>query len=231
MRGRLIVIEGSDGAGKTTQSELLKTYLKNHKLKTKSMSFPQYTNTFFGKMIAKFLRGEIAPLNEIHPYLISMVYAMDRAEARDKLYRWLNHGNFIVLNRYVTSNMAHQSGRLPRAQIKDFLHWLDELEYKVNNVPREDIVIYLHVPVQISLKLMENTDRSQRTYSKGAKKDIVESNLDYLRKAETSYERLAKKFSHWVKIECVDKNGKLRTREDIHKEIVKALRGEKIIPQ
>ena len=229
MRGKLIVIEGSDGSGKATQTQLLKKYCSTHKISTKSITFPQYTNTFFGKTIARFLRGEMGELAQINPYLISMVYAMDRAEAKDKMYKWLNDGKIIILDRYVTSNMAHQTGRLPAREQKKFLKWIDELEYRVNNVPREHIVIYLYVPYKVSLKLMENKDRAGRKHLKGKGKDMVEGNIEYLKKAEKTYLKLSKRYNHWVKIDCVDSVGKMKAREEIHKDIVSALEKRDII--
>jgi dTMP kinase len=222
-KGKLIVIEGIDGSGKSTQLELLKKYYTKEKLQFKSMKFPQYTNTFFGKTIAKFLRGEMGSLKQINPYLISLVYAMDRAEAREQMYRWMNKGYSILLDRYATSNMAHQCGRLPKKERKKYLRWIDELEYSINHIPREDIVIYLHMPYQVSQKLLSGTDRAKRSYAKGKQKDIVEENTEYLKKAEDAYLWLADTFSHWVKIDCVDKNGTLKSRETIHEEIVKVL--------
>lgn len=226
MKGKLIVIEGGDGAGKATQTDLLKKYFLSQKIPTKSISFPQYKSTFFGKTIARMLRGEIAPLNQINPYLISTVYAMDRAEAKEKLYKWLNSGNMVVLDRYVSSNMAHQTGRLPKKERIRFLRWLDEMEYKVNNVPREDIVIFLYVPYQTSLALMQQ--RTAEKHLKG-KKDIVEKDRNYLKKAEETYLLLYKKFPHWIKIDCLDTAGNMRSREDIHREIVAILEKKHIL--
>lgn len=226
MKGKLIVIEGGDGSGKATQTELLRKYFASQKILTKTISFPQYKSTFFGKTIARVLRGEIAPLSQINPYLISMVYAMDRVEAKDKLYKWLNEGFMVVLDRYVSSNMAHQTGRLPKKEQNKFLNWIEKLEYTVNNVPREDVVIYLYVPYTTSQKLL--TERKTDTHLQG-KKDIVEKDSEYLRKAEETYTKLEKKFPHWVRIDCIDETGKMRSREAIHKEIVDVLRKKHII--
>lgn len=226
MKGKLIVIEGGDGSGKATQTELLRKYFVSQKILTKTISFPQYKSTFFGKTIARVLRGEIAPLSQINPYLISMVYAMDRVEAKDKLYKWLNEGFMVVLDRYVSSNMAHQTGRLPKKEQNKFLNWIEKLEYTVNNVPREDVVIYLYVPYTTSQKLL--TERKTDTHLQG-KKDIVEKDSEYLRKAEETYTKLEKKFPHWVRIDCIDETGKMRSREAIHKEIVDVLRKKHII--
>lgn len=229
MNGKLIVIEGSDGSGKSTQLELLRKSLLAQKSRVKTLKFPQYKGTFFGKTIAEFLRGELGELRTINPYLISLVYAMDRAEARDNMYKWLNDGKIIVLDRYVTSNMAHQTGRLPKSKRAKFLKWIDGLEYKVNNVPREHIVIYLYVPYQITQRLMENTDRANRSYAKGKGKDIVEGNLNYLKKSEEAYLYLAKKYPHWVKIDCIDEKGNMRSREAIHVEIKQILAQKGIV--
>lgn len=226
MKGKLIVIEGGDGSGKATQTDLLKKYFASQKVPTKSISFPQYKSTFFGKTIARVLRGEIAPLSQINPYLISMVYAMDRVEAREKLYKWLNSGYMVVLDRYVSSNMAHQTGRLPKKEQAKFLKWIEELEYKVNNVPREDIVIYLYVPHKVSQALLAK--RKTDTHLKG-KKDIVEKDTLYLKKAEETYTRLEKKFPHWVRVACIDTTGEMKSREAIHQEILATLRKKHII--
>lgn len=223
-KGNLIVIEGIDGSGKSTQLELLKQYYQTEKLRFRSMKFPQYKNTFFGKTLAKFLRGEMGSLQTINPYLISMVYAMDRAEAREKMYRWLNNGKTILLDRYTSSNMAHQCGRLPKKERKKFLRWIDELEYGVNHIPREDLIFFLHLPYQKAAELLAGHDRKNRAYAKGQHKDMVETNMEYLRKAEETYVWLAKEFSHWITIECLDKKGNIKSREVIHEEIKKELR-------
>jgi dTMP kinase len=217
MRGRLIVIEGADGAGKATQTGLLLDHLKKNNIQSASITFPQYKHTFFGKTIAAILRGEIGKLETLHPYLLSMVYAMDRVEAKEKLYQWLNRGKIVVMDRYISSNMAHQAGRLPKKDRPKFVKWLEELEYHVNNLPREDIVFYLYVPYMVSQKLMQG--RKDRHYTKGKVKDIVEEDLNYLKNSEEVYLALAKKFPHWVKITCVDEEGELRTREEIHEDI------------
>lgn len=223
MKGKLIVIEGSDGSGKSTQLELLKKSFQEKKIPFQSLRFPQYTKNFFGKTLAKYLRGEMGSLRNINPYLISMVYAMDRAEARDQMYRWLNHGKHVLLDRYVTSNMAHQCGRLPKKERNKFLKWVDDLEYKINNVPREDIVIFLYVPYAVSSQLLMNTNKINTAHMKGQAKDMVEQNKDYLQKSVETYLWLAQRYEHWVQITCVDEKGNIRSRQYIHEEIKKVL--------
>lgn len=229
MKGKLIIIEGSDGSGKTTQLNLLKEYLEKNKKKFKTHKFPQYETSFFGRMIGNFLRGEYGDLKTVDPYLISVVYANDRREAKDMMEKWLKGGNVIVMDRYSTSNAAHQCGRIPKKDQEKYLNWLEEMEYTVNQIPREDVVIYLRVPYKKSLELLENDDRANRKYTKGAKKDIVEENLEYLKKSQETYDMLARKYPHWVQIDCVDERGNMKSREDIHEEIVSVLKKKKIV--
>lgn len=229
MKGKLIIIEGSDGSGKTTQLNLLREYLEKNKKKFKTHKFPQYETSFFGKMIGNFLRGEYGELSSVDPYLISVVYANDRREAKEMMDGWLKDGNIIVMDRYSTSNAAHQCGRIPKAQQEKYLNWLEEMEYSVNQIPREDIVIYLRVPYKKSVELLANEDRANRKYAKGAKKDMVEENLEYLKKSQETYDMLAQKYPHWVRIDCTDSAGNMKSREEIHEEIVGALKKKKII--
>jgi dTMP kinase len=229
MRGKLIVIDGADGSGKTTQLSLLKEYLFSKKIAHETVDFPRYYDSFYGKMIARFLQGEFGTLAEVNPYLISVIYAADRAMAAPEMYDWLNDGKIILANRYATSNLAHQAFRLTKGKRKAFIDWDLELEYKINKIPKEDIVIYLYVPNKISLKLLRNKDRSNRSYTKGKQKDMVEKDRIYLKNSEEAYLTLVKKFPHWIKVNCVDKNGELKSKDEIHKAIVKVLQKKNII--
>lgn len=229
-KGKFIVIEGNDGSGKTTQQQLLKKYLENENRPVQSIKFPQYEDNFFGKTIASYLRGDLGPLTQVNPFLISIVYAMDRAMAKEKMNKWLENGDLLVFDRYVSSNLAHQCGRLPKRQRNKYLDWDIELEYTVNKLPKEDIVIYLYVPYKVLRKLLRNHDRGTGgNYTKKSKRDIVERDEAYLKNSEETYLWLTKKFSHWIKINCVDKKGSMRSREEIHEEIKTILRRKKLL--
>lgn len=227
-RGKLIVIEGIDSSGKTTQLEILKSYFTEEKIPYKTVDFPQYETSFYGKMIARFLRGEFGSLEHVSPYIISVVYAQDRGSAKEQMYKWLDEGYHVISNRYATSSMAHQTGRLPMRERNKFVAWLEDLEYNQTGIPREDIVLYLDVPYQIAQKLMRNDNRMQ-SYRKGAKKDMVEKNVEYLKHSSETYTWLAKKFPHWVRIKSTDKNDVILSREEIHGEIKKILAKKGII--
>jgi dTMP kinase len=219
-RGKLIVIEGNDGSGKATQATLLYEYLQTKKIAVKTIDFPRYTASFFGKFIARFLQGEFGKLEEINPYLISIVYAQDREEAKEEMEQWLSEGAIVIANRYVPSNLAHQSGRLPKEKRAEFVKWDSELEYKINKIPQEDLTIYLHVPFVVSQKLLA---------TKGKKEDMVEKDTAYLQNSEDAYNGLAKQFSHWETIECVDNKRNMRSIDAIHSDIKKLLAKKRIV--
>jgi len=213
-KGKLIVIEGNDGSGKATQVKLLYDYLQERKICVKTIDFPRYNDSFFGKFIGRFLQGEFGKLEEINPYLISIVYAEDRKEARNEIDQWLSEGSIVIANRYVPSNLAHQSGRLPKDKQAAFINWDTELEYTINKLPKEDMIIYLHMPVIMSQKLL---------IAKVEREDMVEKDAVYLKNSEEVYNGLAEQFSHWETIECVDTKGNLRSVEEIHNELKKIM--------
>lgn len=222
-RGKLIVIDGGDGSGKTTQADLLVRYLKQQGVSVKSFDFPRYYTSFHGSIVGRFLSGEFG--ENVSPYLASLAYALDRASAKEEMDAWLSHGGVIVCNRYATSNMAHQGARLSQERRKEFLEWIDELEYKVHRIPREDIVVYLHVPWQVGAELTKK--KGERAYI-GSGKDILEADMAHRQAAEAMYLTLAKKRKNWVMVECVE-NGALLSKDDIHKKILAVLREKKII--
>jgi len=225
-RGKLIVIDGGDGSGKTTQAEMLISDLAKEGVPVKGMDFPRYYSSFHGEIVGRFLAGEFGKLNDVSPYLASLAYALDRASAKEEMDAWLSHGGVIVCNRYATSNMAHQGARLPEDKRKEFLSWIDELEYKVHRIPREDIVIYLHVPWEAGVELTKK--KGQRGYVNGDRPDIAEADVAHRKEAEHMYLTLARKRNNWVLIECAE-NGKILSKEVIHEKILTALRSKKII--
>lgn len=225
-QGKLIVIDGGDGSGKTVQSQMLIKYLESRGIKTKYYDFPRYYSSFHGRIVGRFLAGEFGKLNDVSPYLASLAYALDRASAKEEMDSFLAHGGTIISNRYATSNMAHQGARLPEDIRKEFIEWIDELEYKVHKIPREDIVVYLYVPWKIGMEL--TMKKGLRAYI-GKGSDIQESDLTHREHAEKMYLNLAKTRRNWVKIDCIE-NGKLLPKDRIHEMIIYALKERKLIP-
>lgn len=217
-KGKLIVIDGGDGSGKTTQAELLVSYLKEMKIPVKYVDFPQYYKSFHGKTVAKFMRGEFGSMNEVSPYLASLAYALDRASIKREMDEFLAAGGIIVANRYATSSMAHQAAKCKtEKEQNEFLKWIYELEYKVHKVPKENLVIYLHVPWNIASTLTKK--RAAQAYLKGMKEDIAERDLEHRKASEDMYLKLSKKHRHWKTVECIEK-GVLLSREEIFQQVV-----------
>ncbi len=225
-KGKLIVIDGGDGSGKTTQSAMLISYLEATHISVKGFDFPRYYSSFHGKTVGRFLAGEFGKLDDVSPYLSSLAYALDRATAKEEMDMWLSHGGMIVCNRYATSNMAHQAAKLPENKRKDFLEWIDELEYKVHKIPREDIVIYLHVPWEVGMELTKK--KGDREYLHGDKPDIAEADTHHRMESEAMYITLSKKRKNWVLIECVE-HGNMLSKDEIHKKVLAVLRQKGII--
>ncbi len=225
-KGKLIVVDGGDGSGKTTQVNLLVKFLKTKKIPVKYMDFPRYYNSFHGRTVGRFLRGEFGSIDEVSPYLASLAYALDRAAVKKEMDEYLQKGGYIIANRYATSNMAHQGAKFTdEKQREKYLKWVYELEYKVHKIPREDVVIYLYVPWKIGLDLTQN--KPAREYLHG-KQDIHEEDIKYRKEVEKLYLHLSSVNDHWFKINCVQ-NSKLLTPEIIHNQIVKILKEKNII--
>lgn len=216
-RGKLIVIDGLDGSGKKTQNDLLIEKLKKNKKNAVFFDFPQY-DKFYGKIVARYLNGELGKLDDINPYLISFAYAMDRASARDKISDALKQGKIVLCNRYVCANMAYQSAKFKTKKEQDeYAGWDEELEYVQNKMPIPDLVIYLYVPYKISQTLVDKKESVQREYVNGKKRDLHEENKNFLQKVEARYLELTKE-KKWNKIDCFI-NGKLLDIETVSEKI------------
>ena len=218
-RGKLIVIDGTDGSGKATQVDLLVEALKKEGRKVKVVDFPEYYSNFFGKFIGHCLSEQYYNFVSVHPKIASVLYAADRFEGKGKIEKWLKEGYTVVANRYASSNQIHQGGKISNIKKREaFIGWLAEMEYGVFKIPKPDVVFYLNLPMNIITRLIkERNKNSTRTYL-GAKKDLVEKDKKYMTNSNKSALWLAKTQKNWVKIECA-KRDEIRSRPDIHEEI------------
>ncbi len=227
-KGKLIVIDGTDGSGKATQIDLLIKHLKKEGRKVKVVDFPEYYSNFFGKFIGHCLSEQYYNFVKIHPKIASVLYAADRFESADKIKKWLSAGNIVVANRYASANQIHQGGKIANTKKREsFLQWLAEMEYGVFKIPKPDAVFYLSVPIPIVLELIEKRNReTHRAYlgkKKEKKADVHEKDVNFLENSRKSALWLAKTQKGWIKIECT-RNGVIDTRENIHKEIYKKIK-------
>ena len=226
-KGKLVVIEGTDGSGKGTQAQLLQEYLKTSHIPFSLFDFPQYYKTIFGRWIGRFLKGDFGTIEKNHPYIVMFPYAADRWQAKPDIERALEEGKIVISNRY-TSSASYQAARLPRDEQMKFIDWSYSVEYEAFGIPREDIVLFLYVPHAVSQRLIEQ--KNNRKYMGNAKKkDIHESNEKLMREVELVYLRLAKRFPHWVMIDCT-KNGEILSKDDIHQKVLSVLKRKKILP-
>ena len=224
-RGKLIVIDGTDGSGKATQAGLLIKHLKQDGYKIKTVDFPDYSSNFFGKFIGHCLSEQYYNFVKVHPKIASVLYAADRYESKNKIEKWLKEGNIIIADRYASANQIHQGGKITNTNKREsFLEWLAEMEYEVFKIPKPNAVFYLSVPIPIVLKLIQERNKnSKRNYLGKKKKDVHEKDVKFLENSRKSALWLAKTQKGWIKIECV-KRGVLNTRENIHNEIYEKIK-------
>ena len=219
-KGKLIVIDGTDGSGKATQTKLLIKRLQKTGRRVKYVDFPQYGKKSAGP-IEDYLNGHYGTAEELGAYIPSMFFAVDRYAASKQIRKYLKDGFVVISNRYVTANMAHQGGKIKSAKDREkFYNWLDELEYTFFKIPKPNLGIILHLPAKISAKLLK---KRGPTYYIGSKKgDIHEKSSEHLRAAEKIYQHIAEKFRYPVVEGYVD--GKLQTPDEIHEKVYKIVK-------
>lgn len=204
MKGKLIVIDGTDGSGKTTQTELLIERLKKEGHRVETMSFPRYGTKACGP-VEEYLAGKYGTPLEVGPYRGSVLFTVDRYDASFDLRKWLDEGAIVVLNRYVAANMGHQAGKITDPiERKKFIDWLYEFEYGMFNLPKPDLNLILHVAPEISMKLVD---------TRGNVKDAHEKDPEHIKAAEQAYLEIAK-LPGFQLIECVE-NNEIMSREKI----------------
>lgn len=216
MKGTLIVLEGIDGSGKETQASLLEKKLKEKGREVMHISFPDYESPS-SALVKMYLNGDFGKNPEdVNPYAASLFYAVDRfASYRMKWKDFYKKGGIIIADRYTTSNMVHQMTKYEDKKArKDFLSWLEKTEYEELELPVPDLVILLDIPLGVSENLVKERARQ------GGSMDIHEQHLDYLRKCHDAYQELVSLYG-WKRIPCTEE-GKLRTIEDIGKDVEKA---------
>ena len=185
---KFVVIEGLDGSGKSTQIRLLKEYFEKEKINYEYLHFPRTDAPVYGELIARFLRGEMGDISLVDPYLVALIYAGDRNDAKDLIYEWRKQGTFVLVDRYVISNIAFQCAKLGTQKEREVLKdWILNLEYNYYGLPVPDMNIFLDVPFSFTSSQLQNPrEGSDRNYLKGAK-DIHEEDLSFQAKVREVY--------------------------------------------
>ena len=211
--GKLIVIEGTDGSGKSTQFRLLTDRLESEQVKFQKLVFPQYSEPS-SALIRMYLGGEFGKSpSDVNPYAASAFYSVDRYASYRKVWgKWYEEGGLVVSDRYTTSNAVHQASKEPEDKREDFLNWLYDFEYDKLGLPRPDLVIYLDVPTDFTEKMLRHRESETNTHA-----DIHEQDMQYLATCRRMGRAAAEHYG-WTVIRCV-RDGAMRSMEDIHEEI------------
>ena len=210
--GRLIVIDGIDGSGKTTQLAKLVVRIKDLGYDVVTADFPQYGNKSAG-MVENYLNGKYGQADEVNPYAASMFYMIDRYDASFRIREWLEEGKIVVTNRYTSSNMGHQGGKFATDEKRQaYFKWNETYEHGVFNIPKPDLTLVLHVSPDIAQKL-SNVERKQ-VYRDGDGQDIHEANLAHLSQASEAYKHMCALFHNYELVDCT-RDGQLLSVEEI----------------
>ncbi len=196
-----IVVEGLDGAGKSTQVTALTQWLRSRGLEVEYLHFPRFSAPLYGELIAKFLRGELGKIDEVSPELIALIYAGDRADASSLIEGWQRDGKVVLVDRYVLSNIAYQCAKI-QGDSSELKQWIIDMEYGHFNIARPDVTIFLDVPFKFTAeKLTSERKGDDRDYLNG-KADIHEASLSFQERVREVYTAHSAQNYHIV--ECAD---------------------------
>lgn len=220
----LIVLEGLDGAGKSTQVKLLKEYIQSKGKQLRYLHFPRFDAPVYGDLIAKFLRGDFGAINQVHPQLVALLFAEDRRDAAALIREWLGNGDVVLLDRYVYSNIAYQCSKIKdKTESNALREWIFNLEYNIYNIPRPDVNLFLDVPISfVDKKLKENREGDDREYLKG-KSDIHEADIQFQIDVRELYLEQTVLDKNFIRVECSGPQGEMLAPLEIFANIEKAL--------
>lgn len=227
---KLLVLEGIDGSGKSTQLNLIRAHFEDVGLKYKYLHFPRTESPVFGELVSMFLRGEFGNNEQVSPYLVAILYAGDRHNASSEIRKWLSEGYYVLLDRYVNSNVAFQCAKISSAEEKAKLReWILNAEYNYFGIPRPDVNLFLDVPFEFTEKrLLMNRTGDDREYLKGAK-DVHEENLDFQKSVRQEYLALLKTDPASELIDCSLLGDSILPASEIHKKVIAALKRRNVV--
>ncbi|MCD7970873.1 MAG: dTMP kinase [Alistipes sp.] len=220
-----IVLEGLDGAGKSTQLDLLRGHLAENGCRYEFLHFPRFDAPVYGELIARFLRGDSGPVESVDPYLVALLFAGDRAEAAPAIQEWLDDGKWVITDRYVYSNIAYQCAKLGSREQQDGLKkWILDLEFCTNGLPVPDISLFLDVPFSFTeQRLAEERTGQDREYLQG-RTDIHEDSLDLQRRVRDIYLRCAGEDDGLRIVDCSNGHGQMDSPQANFSKIISQVR-------
>lgn len=216
----LVVLEGLDGAGKSTQVNLLRDYLEEISDKLTYIHFPRYDGPVYGNLISKFLRGDFGSIDSVHPQLVALLFAEDRHNAVPLMKETLEKGGTVLLDRYVYSNIAYQCAKTKdEAEAEELRKWIIDTEYGNFKLPVPDLNIFLDVPIGfVEESLAASRNGSDRNYLEGAQ-DIHEASIEFQKKVRSIYRKQASLDPHFITVDCSDKDGRMLPPDAIFSKI------------
>lgn len=216
----LIVLEGLDGAGKSTQITLLQSYFETQGLNVKYLHFPRFDAPVYGDLIARFLRGDLGSIENVHPMLVALLFAEDRHHAAALLNLWLEKGYVVILDRYIYSNIAFQCAKTEDLSLsKELRDWIFDLEFKKYKIPVPNLNLFLDVPLNfVDSKLTAAREGQEREYLKG-KQDIHEESISFQSRVRDIYLNECQKEEGLLRVDCSDKDGNMLSPDSIFKKI------------
>ncbi|MDR1536008.1 MAG: dTMP kinase [Planctomycetota bacterium] len=225
-KGVFLVLEGGDGAGKTTQIGMLDDYFQKTGRRTRRIHFPRLNAGPYGEMIAAYLRGEYGGLEAVHPKLAALLYALDRREAAPELRSAVADGEIVLADRYLFSNIAYQGARLDNPEEREEMAgWIENLEYRRHAIPRPDLVIYLDAPREFSrVRLSSPRTGADRAYLRGGA-DLHEADdslQDKVRREFLAFRE--KRPDELAVVDCREAGGGMAARTVVHARILAVLR-------
>ena len=216
----LIVLEGLDGAGKSTQVQKLKEYLEGRCSRLEYIHFPRYDAPVYGELISKFLRGGFGPIDAVHPQLVALLFAEDRHGAAPRIRAALEHGATVLLDRYVYSNIAYQCAKLDDPEEEEQVrNWILDTEFGDFNLPEPDLNIFLNVPLDfVEKSLHSQRSGSDRDYLQGGS-DIHEASIGFQKRVREIYLDQARRDLRLKVVDCSDADGHILPPDAIHRKV------------
>lgn len=220
----LFVLEGLDGAGKSTQVKKLKDYLESIYKDLEYTHFPRYDAPVYGNLIGKFLRGAFGPIETVHPQLVALLFAEDRHGAGAQIRQKLENGGAVLLDRYVYSNIAYQCAKLQdKAEAEELRQWIFDTEYGEFQLPKPDLNIFLDVPIDfVENSLTHPREEEGREYLEGGR-DIHEADIEFQKRVRAIYKRQAELDPDFIVIDCSGPDGRILSIEGIFAKIKAAV--------
>lgn len=221
-----IVLEGLDGAGKSTQLNKLISYISGRGAEYEYLHFPRFDAPVYGDLIARFLRGEFGAADQVSPWLVALLFAGDRAEAAEMMREWLVQGKYVLTDRFVYSNIAYQCAKVAdKVERERLADWIFELEYTHNNIPKPDVSLFLDVPFHFTEGMLtEAREGDDRSYLDGGK-DIHEESLELQKRVREIYLDRVSRDAGLKVIDCSDGRGAMDSPDGIFDRILTEIKG------